>query len=97
MLFRSQNVSEQTAQTIDTEVRNLVQGGYSEAKRILTERLDDLHALAKALLEFETLSGDEIVGAIKGIALVRDKPEDKATPAPSVSVPLTPSSGPELA
>jgi cell division protease FtsH len=94
---RTQNISEQTAQTIDIEVRNLVQGGYGEAKKILTERLEDLHSLAKALLEYETLSGDEIVGAIKGIAPVRDKPEDKAPPAPSVSVPLTPSSGPELA
>ncbi len=94
---RTQNISEQTAQTIDIEVRNLVQGGFSEARRILTERLPDLHSVAKALLEYETLSGDEIVGAIKGIAPVRDKPEDKAPPAPSVSVPLTPSPGPELA
>jgi cell division protease FtsH len=94
---RTQNISEQTAQTIDIEVRNLVQGGFTEARRILTERLPDLHSVAKALLEYETLSGDEIVGAIKGIAPVRDKPEDKAPPAPSVSVPLTPSPGPELA
>ena len=94
---RTQNISEQTAQTIDIEVRNLVQGGFSEARRILTERLPDLHSVAKALLEYETLSGDEIVGAIKGIVPVRDKPEDKAPPAPSVSVPLTPSPGPELA
>jgi cell division protease FtsH len=94
---RTQNISEQTAQTIDIEVRNLVQGGFTEARRILTERLPDLHSVAKALLEYETLSGDEIVGAIKGIVPVRDKPEDKAPPAPSVSVPLTPSPGPELA
>jgi cell division protease FtsH len=94
---RTQNISEKTARVIDSEVRNLVQGGFSEAKRILTERLGDLHSVAKALLEYETLSGDEIVGAIKGIAPVRDKPEDKAPPAPSVSVPLTPSSGPVLA
>ena len=94
---RTQNISEKTARVIDSEVRNLVQGGFTEARRILTERLADLHSVAKALLEYETLSGDEIVGAIKGIAPVRDKPEDKAPPAPSVSVPLTPSSGPELA
>jgi cell division protease FtsH len=94
---RTQNISEKTARVIDSEVRSLVQGGFSEAKRILTERLGDLHSVAKALLEYETLSGDEIVGAIKGIAPVRDKPEDKPPPAPSVSVPLTPSSGPELA
>jgi len=94
---RTQNISEETARVIDSEVRSLVQGGFTEAKRILTERLGDLHSVAKALLEYETLSGDEIIGAIKGIAPVRDKAEDKAPPAPSVSVPLTPSSGPELA
>ena len=53
---RTQNVSEDTAQKIDTEVRRLVQGGLDEARRILTERIEDLHALAKALLEFETLT-----------------------------------------
>ncbi|MFX8906899.1 cell division protein FtsH, partial [Acinetobacter baumannii] len=53
---RTQNVSEATAQKIDAEVRRLVQGGLDEARRILTERIEDLHALAKALLEYETLS-----------------------------------------
>ena len=94
---RTQNVSEQTAQLIDSEVRVLVQGGFTEARRILTERLDDLHTLAKNLLEFETLSGDEIIGALKGIVPVREKAEDKKPIAPSVSVPLTPSTGPEPA
>ncbi len=37
-----------------SEVRRLVQGGHDEAKRILTERIDDLHSLAGALIEFET-------------------------------------------
>ncbi len=94
---RTQNVSEQTAQLIDSEVRVLVQGGFTEARRILTERLDDLHTLAKNLLEFETLSGDEIIGALKGVVPVREKAEDKKPIAPSVSVPLTPSTGPEPA
>src|SRR4029077_15347845 len=52
---RTQNVSEDTAQKIDSEVRKLVQHGMDEARRILTQRIADLHALAKALLEFETL------------------------------------------
>ncbi len=94
---RTQNVSEQTAQLIDSEVRVLVQGGFTEARRILTERLDDLHAIAKNLLEFETLSGDEIIGALKGVVPVREKAEDKKPIVPSVSVPLTPSIGPEPA
>jgi len=57
---RQQNVSEATAQKIDSEVRRLVEEGYNEATRILTEKRDDLEKLAKGLLEFETLTGDEI-------------------------------------
>src|SRR4029453_9655142 len=64
---RSQNVSEDTAKVIDQEVKRLVQGGQDEARRILTERIEDLHVLAKALLEFETLSGDEIINVLKGV------------------------------
>lgn len=69
---RQQNVSEATAQTIDSEVRRLVDEGYAEAKRILTENKDQLEALARGLLEYETLSGDEIIGLLDGNAPVRD-------------------------
>ena len=57
---RTQNVSEATAQKIDAEVRRLVEEGYETARRILTEKKADFEMLAKALLEFETLTGDEI-------------------------------------
>ncbi|HSI40446.1 MAG TPA: ATP-dependent zinc metalloprotease FtsH [Xanthobacteraceae bacterium] len=69
---RQQNVSEATAQTIDAEVRRLVDEGYAEARRILTEKLDQLEALARGLLEYETLSGDEIVNLLDGQPPVRD-------------------------
>jgi cell division protease FtsH len=92
---RHQNVSEDTAQKIDTEVRRLVKSGEAEARRILTERIDDLHTLAKALLEYETLSGDEILDVLKGIPPVREEPEDKTPVGPAVSVPLTPVPGAE--
>jgi cell division protease FtsH len=58
--------------------------------------MDDLHKLAKALLEYETLTGDEIVNVMNGIPPVRDKPEDKGSKGPSVAVPIT-GSEPELA
>ena len=87
---RTQNVSEATANIIDAEVKRLVQSGYDEAKRILQERIEDLHTLAKALLEFETLSGEEITNALKGIPPVRDDAEAERPSGPSVSVPLTP-------
>ncbi len=57
---RQQNVSEETAKKIDSEVKKIVEKGYSTAKDILSKKADDLHKLAKALLEYETLSGDEI-------------------------------------
>jgi cell division protease FtsH len=63
---RTQNASEATVQKIDTEIRRFVEEGYNEATRILTEKRADLEALAKGLLEFETLSGDEIEDLLKG-------------------------------
>jgi cell division protease FtsH len=94
---RTQSVSEETARIIDAEVKRLVQGGYDEAKRILTEKLEDLHTLAKTLLEYETLSGDEIINALKGVAPVRDQSEAKRPTGPSASVPISPRPGAEPA
>lgn len=74
---RTQNISEATAQIIDAEVRRLVDWGYQEAMRILTERREDLESVAKGLLEYETLSGDELLDLIKGIKPIReDKDND---------------------
>jgi cell division protease FtsH len=88
---RTQNVSEATAQTIDKEVRRLVSAGQAEARRILTKRLKDLHILAKALLEFETLSGDEIINLLdNGVRPNRDEPDEQLAGGPAVSVPITP-------
>jgi cell division protease FtsH len=57
---KSQNMSEETAKKIDSEVKIIVEKGYERAKQVLTDKIDDLHKLAKALLIYETLSGDEI-------------------------------------
>jgi cell division protease FtsH len=94
---RTQNVSEATAQKIDQEVRRLVQGGLDEARRIIVERLDDLHTLAKALLEFETLTGEEIINLLKGIPPNRDDVDEQVVPISASSVPLSPSAAPEPA
>ena len=53
-------MSEETAKKIDSEVKKIVDKGYERARKVLTEKIDDLHKLAKALLIYETLSGDEI-------------------------------------
>jgi len=80
---RQQNVSESTAQKIDAEVRRLVEQGLSEARQILTEKRADLEALAKGLLEYETLSGDEIKDLLDGKPPVREGVSEPATPRAS--------------
>ncbi len=67
------DVSEATAQKIDDEVKRLVQAGYDDAKRILTENMDGLHRLARTLLDLETLTGDEIAKILNGEEIVRDE------------------------
>ena len=59
-ITRHQQMSEETAKKIDIEIKRIVDEGYKKAKKILTEKIDDLHKLAKALLVYETLSGEEI-------------------------------------
>ena len=57
---RQQNMSEETAKKVDQEIKKFVEKGYERARKILTDKIDDLHKLAKALLTYETLSGNEI-------------------------------------
>jgi cell division protease FtsH len=83
---RQQNISAATAQTIDTEVRRLVEDGLQEARRILTEKRDGLEALAQGLLEYETLTGDEIIGLLEGKSPVREN-DDEPSPPRSSPVP----------
>ena len=59
-MTQTQSVSEEVAQKIDKEIRKLVDEGYNKAKQILTDKVDDLHKIAKALMTYETLTGDEI-------------------------------------
>jgi cell division protease FtsH len=80
---RQQNISEATAQKIDSEIRRLVEEGYQEAKEILVARRDELEVLAKALLEFETLSGDEIKDLLNGKRPRRESAIEPAAPRSS--------------
>jgi len=59
-ITRHQQMSEETANKVDSEIKKIVDAGYKRAKKILTEKIDDLHKLAKALILYETLTGDEI-------------------------------------
>lgn len=68
---QSKNMSDDTALIVDQEVRLIVEEGYTKAKEILTTYIDQLHSLAKALLEYETLTGDEIRGLLRGEPIIR--------------------------
>ena len=85
---RTQNVSEETARKIDAEIRRLVEAGLSDAQRILSDHRDELETLAQGLLEYETLSGDEIRNLIAGRPPVRDTGDDSASSRGS-AVPVT--------
>src|SRR6266481_6506842 len=85
------NVSDATAKLIDEEIRRIIDEGERTAREILTGHLDELHALAKGLLEYETLSADEIRRVIKGERIARGSPAgpttDEVRPGRRSSVP----------
>ncbi|MEM0923683.1 MAG: ATP-dependent zinc metalloprotease FtsH, partial [Pseudomonadota bacterium] len=70
-----------TQRIIDEEVRQLVDNGYETAKQILTDHHDEFVRLAEGLLEYETLTGDEIKKVIAGEKL--DRSEDDGVPPPA--------------
>jgi cell division protease FtsH len=84
---RTQNASEATVQKIDTEIRRFVEEGYNQATKILTEKRADLEALAKGLLEYETLTGDEIIDLLKGKKPNRESVLEPTTPRASAVPP----------
>jgi cell division protease FtsH len=84
---RTQNASEATVQKIDSEIKRLVEEGYQHATKILTDRREDLEVLAKGLLEYETLTGDEIIDLLKGKKPNRESVLEPTTPRASAVPP----------
>jgi cell division protease FtsH len=84
---RQRNMSNETAQLIDKEIRRIVDQGYARAKTVLEENSEQLETLAKALLEFETLTGDEIKTLMAGGAIERGGPKGPTIPAAGSSIP----------
>ncbi|MCC8461996.1 MAG: ATP-dependent zinc metalloprotease FtsH [Rickettsia endosymbiont of Ecitomorpha arachnoides] len=74
----SNETSEATAKLIDAEVKKIITQGYEFAKDILTKHIDQLHTLANALIEYETLSGQQIKNLLSGRAL--DSEEENKFP-----------------
>lgn len=91
---RPGNVSDDTSKIIDDEVRKLVEDAEATARKVLVDNLDQLHAITKALIEYETLNGDEVHAIIRGESINRkdddgsatsDKPSSNVTSIPKIS------------
>jgi cell division protease FtsH len=80
-------MSDETARAIDKEIRRIVEQGYDRAKHLLDEHREELETLAKALLEYETLSGDEIKAVLEGGTIDRGGVSGPAIPAAGSSIP----------
>ena len=81
------NVSEATAQQIDGEIKSVIDRAYGKAKRVLTDNIEELHRVARGLLEHETLSGDEIRTVLRGELVIRKVVDDPAPESRRASVP----------
>jgi cell division protease FtsH len=79
---RHKNVSDATATMIDEEVRRLIEEAEENARKIITEKRDELEIIAKGLLEYETLSGAEVTALLKGEDIHRDHDDDAGADAP---------------
>jgi cell division protease FtsH len=96
---QTQNISNETSKSIDSEVRRIVDAGYQRAKEILVKHIEGLHLLARNLLEYETLSGEEIEDILAGKELKRAEARKERTVqrkrSSLASTPKTPPLAPE--
>jgi cell division protease FtsH len=86
---QNKNVSEATAREIDSEIKDVIDRSYAKARRVLTENIEELHRLARGLLEHETLSGDEIRTVLRGEPVIRKIVDEPAPESRRASVPTT--------
>jgi cell division protease FtsH len=84
---QSKNLSDDTAKLIDQEIRNLITTGEQKAREILHDKIDALHRVAKGLLEFETLSGEEVKALMRGENIVRRDDNDGSKGTAGTAVP----------
>ena len=87
------SMSDETAKLIDQEIRGLIDEAEGHARKILKKHIKNLHSLAKALLEFETLSGDDVNELIKKGKINTKKNDDTGSSDKKTSIPLGQSSG----
>jgi cell division protease FtsH len=80
------NYSEKVAESIDEEIRRLIEQGYQRAEAILNEHLDKLHAIAETLIQHETVEGDQLERIFQGLP---PEPPQTAPPATAAAPPST--------
>ncbi|MCH9806589.1 MAG: ATP-dependent zinc metalloprotease FtsH [Alphaproteobacteria bacterium] len=85
---QQQNMSEETARLIDEEIRRIVNAGYDTAWEVLSKHRDDLEAITQALMEFETISGDECMALMRGEKIERPTDDDIGTGPADSAVPV---------
>ncbi|MFO1439289.1 MAG: ATP-dependent zinc metalloprotease FtsH [Verrucomicrobiaceae bacterium] len=83
---RSRDYSEATAQEIDREVRRLVDDGYERAKQLIMAHRDKIELIAQALLEYETLDGDQVKDIVN-LGFMQNPPETRSKPPPPPPLP----------
>ncbi|QDU68518.1 ATP-dependent metallopeptidase FtsH/Yme1/Tma family protein [Engelhardtia mirabilis] len=79
-LGRGKNHSEETAREIDHEVRAILDAAYAEAEAAIRANAGAMHALAQALLRFETISGREVIQLVEGVSVDNLRPEPEPEP-----------------
>ncbi len=84
---RSQQISEATAQMIDEEIRRIIEEAEATARKVLEENIDGLHKLAKGLLEYETLSAEEVQLVLAGKPIDRSEADYEGPSGRRSSVP----------
>jgi len=87
------SMSGETMKLIDQEVRRIVETGEKKARELLTRYLDGLHTVAKALVEYETLTGEEVRALLNGEAIRQDTGHGGSAPAPAKPRSSIPTSG----
>ncbi len=80
---KTTNISEQTMQRVDIEVRRIIDEQYALARRLIEENADKMHAMAKALLEWETIDKGQIDDIMAGKEPTVSKDFKPRTPPPS--------------
>ena len=89
---QTKNMSDATAQMLDEEVKSLVDEAIVKCRKILSDKIEDLHKVAKGLMEYETLTLAEVKDLIKGVPPLRDdfdNNSDLKQTTPTQSAPKT--------